>query len=82
MKTAARLVVYVDDSPQSAAVLEALQTAGWDAIVVRSDNPFGPIPAVETPAGVIRGYANISRYLLPLAKHPERIHTLPALSAR
>lgn len=59
------LILYIDDSPESEALQKALRQLGRSFRIVYASSDVRVTPAIEGPFGLIQGYHNICRYLLP-----------------
>jgi len=58
------IVVRVEKSPESEEVVRLLTERGVKFRVAYASPSAGPLPAIETMYGSIRGYDDIIRYLL------------------
>jgi hypothetical protein len=59
------LILYMDNTDQSAAIRESLERAGVVFCPVYAAGRMNPLPAIETPSGIVWGYRNIRRYVIP-----------------
>ncbi len=59
------MILHMDASHRSCAVEQALKRADVTFRAVFGSTSIDPLPAIETQNGILRGYDNIKRYLLP-----------------
>ncbi len=57
------LLLILDDSEESRKLERAVKGQGVAYRVVRNHDPTREnVPAIETPFGIVRGYANLATY--------------------
>ncbi len=62
------LILYMDNTQESAAIREALERSNVEFQAVFASGRLQPLPTIETPSGTVSGFQDICRYLLPDAK--------------